>query len=148
MVIPRSQRPYHFDTLASVYGPFFYREGNTTASGQYFDEYYGPRLIGVAHRTLALGRVVAVEIPRQDDAWGAGLRDHGALVWCRVVDRGPYVHGAGETPRIDGRDIDLTMALLRHIQFFDPAIIAFFGEPSEYTEALRWGVRRIRIHVF
>ncbi|HEX9269936.1 MAG TPA: septal ring lytic transglycosylase RlpA family protein [Candidatus Limnocylindria bacterium] len=68
--------------LASWYGPGFY--GNRTACGQT----YGPELLGVAHRTLACGTLVAI-------ARGA------VQVVVPVIDRGPFV---------GGRSLDLSAA--------------------------------------
>ena len=140
--------PYVFETSASVYGPQFYWEGNATADGTRFDTHHGPQLVSVAHRTLPLGSHITVEIPPQPDAWGHSVARHGALVPCVVHDRGPYRWGPrGQLLPFPGRDVDLTMGLLRLIGFFDPSIVAFFGPQSEYTEAVRWGVRHIRVHV-
>lgn len=141
------RQPYHFWTEASVYGPGFYWPGNRTAAGDLFDAVAGPELVGIAHRTLRLGTKVAVEIPPQRDAWGEGLRTTGALIWTQVVDRGPYANQSG-APRHDGRDVDLTMGLLREAGWFDRSITAFWGSRSEYREAFRWGVRTIKVHVF
>ena len=139
---------YRLTTWASVYGPNFYAPFNTTADGTEFDPSMGPQLISVAHRTLPLGTHVTIEIPPQPDAWGQGLALAGALVPCVVHDRGPYIIGPdGALSSFEGRDIDLTMGLLRSVGFFDPAITAFFGDRSEHTEALRWGVRQIKVHV-
>ena len=140
--------PHRLTTWASVYGPHFYLPFNTTADGAPFDPDTGPQLVAVAHRTLPLGTHVTIEISPQPDAWGRGLRLYGALVPCVVRDRGPYLAGPdGTWDFFAGRDIDLTMGLLRSIGFFDPTITAFFGDRSEHTEALRWGVRQIKVHV-
>lgn len=133
-------KPYSIVGKASAYGPETYRTGNTTAAGLSFDFVAGPKLIGIAHRWLPKGITVAVDIPPQQDAWGKGLREHGALVWTKVVDRGPYVAG---------REFDLTVGLLRHIGFFDPGWTNFFGPNSEEEAALEWGIKRtIKVHVF
>ena len=133
--------PWSFWTRASAYGPGLYLPGNMTADGTPFEQDSGPRLVSIAHRTLPLGVTVAIEIPPQPGAWGSGLALNGALIWCRVNDRGPYTADAG-------RDVDLTMGLLREAGWFDRSITAEFGERSEYAEAYRWGVRWVRVHVF
>ena len=130
--------PWGFWTRASAYGPGSYGPGAVTASGAAF----GPELVTIAHRWLPLGATVAVEIPPQPDAWGEGLRETGALIWCRVLDRGPYV------PDDPGREVDLAMGLLRAAGWFDREITAEVGLRSEYVEAHRWGVRWVKVHVF
>ena len=76
------------------------------------------RLVSVAHRTLPLGSHITVEIPPQPDAWGHSLARHGALAPCVVHDRGPYRWGPrGQLLPFPGRDVDLTMGLLRMIGF-------------------------------
>jgi hypothetical protein len=141
-------QPYHIDTLTSVFGPGLYYPGNKTADGTPFDVQRGPAVVGIAHPWLRLGTAVTVEIAPQWDAWGDGMRQHGALIPTTVIDRGPGVIGADgvlyEFPR---RKCDLTMGLLRAGRFFDPAITAIHGDRSEFNEAMRWGVRPVRIHV-
>ena len=61
--------------LATWYGPGFY--GNRTACGQRLTR----RTVGVAHKRLPCGTRVAV-------------RYKGRFVRTRVIDRGPYAHGA------------------------------------------------------
>ena len=70
--------------LASWYGPGFF--GNRTACGQT----YTPETIGVAHRTLPCGTLVAITSPA------------GVTVVAPVIDRGPFVAG---------RSLDLSSAL-------------------------------------
>lgn len=62
------------DPEASFYGPGFY--GRRTACGKALTK----RLIGVAHRTLKCGTLVA-------------FRYKGVVVVAPVVDRGPYIAG-------------------------------------------------------
>jgi rare lipoprotein A (peptidoglycan hydrolase) len=61
--------------VATWYGPGFY--GNTTACGKRLTR----RTVGVAHRSLACGTRVAI-------------RYEGRFLRTRVIDRGPYAHGA------------------------------------------------------
>jgi rare lipoprotein A (peptidoglycan hydrolase) len=61
--------------LATWYGPGFY--GNRTACGQKFTR----KTVGVAHKKLPCGTRVAV-------------RYKGRFIRTRVIDRGPYAHGA------------------------------------------------------
>jgi rare lipoprotein A (peptidoglycan hydrolase) len=61
--------------LATWYGPGFY--GNRTACGQRLTR----RTVGVAHKKLPCGTRVAV-------------RYKGRFIRTRVIDRGPYAHGA------------------------------------------------------
>ena len=75
--------------VASWYGPGFY--GNRTACGQTFSS----RLLGVAHRSLPCGYLVAI-------------RYNGRYKTVPVVDRGPYV---------SGRHFDLTEALRNYLGF-------------------------------
>jgi hypothetical protein len=72
---------------SSWYGPGLY--GHGTACGQTLTT----SLVGVAHRTLPCGTLVAFRNPAT-----------GRVVLARVVDRGPYV---------SGRDWDLTAGLCR-----------------------------------
>lgn len=60
--------------IASWYGPGFY--GNRTACGQV----YRPEIIGVAHRTLRCGTMLALEY-------------RGRTMTVPVIDRGPYIAG-------------------------------------------------------
>ena len=60
---------------ATWYGPGFY--GNRTACGQTLSR----RTVGVAHRSLPCGTKVAISY-------------RGRFVTTRVIDRGPYAHGA------------------------------------------------------
>lgn len=60
--------------IASWYGPGFY--GNRTACGQT----YTAEIIGVAHRTLPCGTLVALDY-------------RGRTMTVPVIDRGPYVAG-------------------------------------------------------
>jgi rare lipoprotein A (peptidoglycan hydrolase) len=67
---------WRFDADISWYGRAFY--GNGTACGQK----YGPKLMGVAHRTLPCGTLVTFRNPK-----------NGRQVTVPVIDRGPYVAG-------------------------------------------------------
>lgn len=79
---------------ASWYGEAL--RGRSTASGEVFD----PDELTAAHRTIAFGTVVEVELL---DADGAPT---GTAVAVRITDRGPYP---------DGRCLDLTSAAFAHL---------------------------------
>ncbi len=86
-----AKNPWRLDGDVSWYGPGLY--GNRTACGLAMTR----TLIGVAHRTLPCGTLVAFRNPA-----------NGRVVVAPVVDRGPYV---------SGRTWDLTAGLclaLRH----------------------------------
>jgi rare lipoprotein A (peptidoglycan hydrolase) len=74
-LLPVTQPVAHRGALATWFGPGFY--GRRTACGQILT----PVVIGVAHRTLPCGTLVAVAY-------------HGRRVTLPVIDRGPYANGA------------------------------------------------------
>lgn len=88
--------------MATWYGPGLY--GNTTACGQELT----PDLVGVAHRTLPCGTMVAV-------AYG------GTSVVVPVVDRGPYA---------DGMTWDLTAAAAKLLGFTSTARVGALVQPA------------------
>ena len=75
--------------LATWYGPGFY--GNRTACGQRLTK----RTVGVAHKTLPCGSKVTIKYK-------------GRFLRTRVIDRGPYAHGASW---------DLTYAAAKELRF-------------------------------
>ncbi|HWX74029.1 MAG TPA: septal ring lytic transglycosylase RlpA family protein [Solirubrobacteraceae bacterium] len=94
---PVAQPVSHRGTLATWFGPGFY--GRRTACGQILT----PAVIGVAHRTLPCGTLVAVSY-------------HGRRVTLPVIDRGPY---AG-----NGAEWDLTLEAARALGITATARIA------------------------
>jgi rare lipoprotein A len=80
---------WRHDAEASWYGQGFI--GNGTACGQTLTR----RLIGVAHRTLPCGTLIAFKNPK-----------NGRVVVAPVVDRGPFV---------SGRRWDLTYGLCKKL---------------------------------
>jgi rare lipoprotein A (peptidoglycan hydrolase) len=87
----------HRGALATWFGPGFY--GRRTACGQVLT----PEVMGVAHRTLPCGTLVAVAY-------------HGAHLIVPVIDRGPY---AG-----NGAEWDLTLQAARALGITATARIA------------------------
>jgi hypothetical protein len=71
-----AKNPWRFDPDISWYGPGFYDSG--TACGQV----YTREIMGVAHRSLPCGTLVAFRNPL-----------NGRQVTVPVIDRGPYVAG-------------------------------------------------------
>jgi rare lipoprotein A len=82
--------------LATWFGPGFY--GRRTACGQMLT----PEVMGVAHRTLPCGTLVAVAY-------------HGRRLTLPVIDRGPYANGA---------DWDLTLQAARALGMTATARVA------------------------
>ena len=87
---------------ATWYGPGFF--GNRTACGQVLTE----DLVGVAHRTLPCGTRVT-------------LHYRGQTITARVVDRGPFAHGA---------DWDLTQAAARMLGFTHTDHLGVLAAPA------------------
>ena len=94
---PLTQRTAHRAALATWFGPGFF--GRRTACGQMLT----PAVIGVAHRTLPCGTLVAVAY-------------HGRRITLPVIDRGPY---AG-----NGAEWDLTLQAARALGITATARIA------------------------
>jgi rare lipoprotein A (peptidoglycan hydrolase) len=94
---PVTRRAVHRVALATWFGPGFY--GKRTACGQVLT----PAVMGVAHRTLPCGTMVAVAY-------------HGRRLTVPVIDRGPY---AG-----NGAEWDLTLQAARALGITATARIA------------------------